>query len=188
MLRPVALLTALLICAPSADAADGLTFEADVRPILKAHCFQCHGEAGEKEGGLDLRLRRFIATGGESGAAFTPGKPGESILLKRVRSGEMPPGEDKQLSPEHISILEKWIAAGAPTKRAEPKSVGDGPIFTEEERSYWAFQPVVRPPIPSVKDASRVRTPIDFFLLARSEARKKESGLASVGFTPDADQ
>jgi mono/diheme cytochrome c family protein len=177
MLRRAALLAALLLCARSADAADGLTFEADIRPILKAHCFQCHGEAGEKEGGLDLRLRRFIAKGGESGAALVAGKPGESLILKRVRSGEMPPGKDKQLPLEQISLLEKWIAAGAPTKRAEPESVGDGPIFTEEERSYWAFQPVVRPPVPSVEDASRARTPIDFFLLA------KESG-----FAPDADK
>jgi mono/diheme cytochrome c family protein len=178
MLRQAALFAALLLCVRSATAADGLTFESDIRPIFKAHCFQCHGEAGEKEGGLDLRLRRFIAKGGESGAAFTAGKPDESLILERVRSGEMPPGEDKQLSAEEIALLEKWIAAGAPTKRAEPESVGDGPIFTEEERSYWAFQPVVRPPVPSVEDASRARTPIDFFLLAKSR----------VGFAPDADQ
>ncbi|MCA9068017.1 MAG: hypothetical protein KDA84_03805, partial [Planctomycetaceae bacterium] len=40
-----------------ASAAAPLTYEADVRPILKAHCFQCHGEGGEKEGSLDLRLK-----------------------------------------------------------------------------------------------------------------------------------
>lgn len=32
------------------------SFEADVRPILKAHCFHCHGDQGKVEGGLDLRL------------------------------------------------------------------------------------------------------------------------------------
>ncbi|MDA1250346.1 MAG: DUF1549 domain-containing protein [Planctomycetota bacterium] len=188
MPRRTALFAVLILCARSAVAGDGLTFEADIRPIFKAHCFQCHGEAGEKKGGLDLRLRRLIVTGGESGAAIDTGKRGESLLLQRVRSGEMPPGEDKQLSSQHISILEKWIADGAPTKRDEPESVGDGPIFTEEERNYWAFQPVVRPPVPSVEDDSRIRTPIDFFILARSEAQAKESGSASVAFAPDAER
>ena len=33
-----------------------LSFERDVRPIFKANCFQCHGEAAETKGNLDLRL------------------------------------------------------------------------------------------------------------------------------------
>ncbi|MCA9117263.1 MAG: hypothetical protein KDA79_19470, partial [Planctomycetaceae bacterium] len=52
-----------------------LTFEADIRPLLKVHCLHCHGEAGEKEGGLDLRLKRLMLTGGDSGPAIEPGKP-----------------------------------------------------------------------------------------------------------------
>ena len=183
MFRRATLAAAFLLCAANVPAADGVTFEADIRPILKTHCFQCHGEAGEKKAGLDLRLRRLIAKGGESGEAFVAGKPRESLILERVRSGEMPPGEEKQLLPEDISILEAWIAAGAPTKRTEPESIGEGPIFTEEERSYWAFQPVVRPAVPNGpavpigKDASRVRTPIDFFILAKG-----------TGFAPDTER
>ena len=38
--------------------AAGPTFERDIRPIFKAHCFHCHGGEGETKGGLDLRLRR----------------------------------------------------------------------------------------------------------------------------------
>jgi hypothetical protein len=34
---------------------------------------------------------------------------------------------------------------------------------------HWAFQPVRRPPVPAVRDASWVRTPIDAFILARLE-------------------
>jgi len=151
------------------SAAADLTFESHVRPILKAHCFQCHGEAGERQGGLDLRLRRFIAAGGESGPAFVENNPSESYLLDRVRSGEMPPGDDKQLSQADIQTLEDWIRSGAKTAREEPQEIGDGPLFTEEERHYWAFQPVQRPPIPKLSDASRVRTPIDAFLLSEMQ-------------------
>ena len=37
-----------------------LTFERDVRPILKAHCTHCHGEEEKPKAGVDLRLRRFM--------------------------------------------------------------------------------------------------------------------------------
>ena len=43
-----------------------MAFERDVRPILKKHCFQCHSER-KMEGGLDVRLARLLARGGDSG-------------------------------------------------------------------------------------------------------------------------
>jgi cytochrome c553 len=52
----------LLFAFPLAAAAveRALTFEQDVRPILKAHCTNCHGEEEKPKGGVDLRLRRFM--------------------------------------------------------------------------------------------------------------------------------
>src|SRR4051812_9841337 len=41
-----------------------LTFETHVRPILKAHCWQCHGEEEKLEGHFDARLARFLLKGG----------------------------------------------------------------------------------------------------------------------------
>ncbi len=43
--------------------------------------------------------------------------------------------------------------------------------FTPQQRKYWAFQKVVRPPAPAVKHARWVRNPIDAFLLAKLEAK-----------------
>ncbi len=178
MLRSILLV--LIVFSVSPSVGSDVTFESHVRPILKAHCFQCHGEAGEKQGGLDLRLRRFIAAGGESGPAIVAKAPAESYLLERVRSGEMPPGDDKQLSEADIQTLEAWIRSGAKTAREEPTEIGDGPLFTEEERNYWAFQPVRRPAIPKLPDTSRERTPIDAFLLTEM--------LNGENFATDADQ
>ncbi len=43
--------------------------------------------------------------------------------------------------------------------------------FTPEERSYWAFQPVTGPKVPSVRDSRWVRNPIDAFILSQLEAK-----------------
>jgi mono/diheme cytochrome c family protein len=157
-----------------------LTFEHHVRPILKAHCFDCHGEGEKLKGDLDLRLRRLIVKGGESGPAMVPGQPEKSELVEKIRSGEMPK-RDKKLSPEEIRLIEKWISDGAKTAREEPSEIGPGMLITEEERAHWAFQPVRRPPVPAFGNLDRVRTPIDAFLLA--ELCKQQ-----LSFSPDADR
>ena len=112
-------------------SAEDLYFEQPVRAIFKAHCFQCHGEEGKPKGKLDLRLRRFMARGGESGPALVAGKATESLLLQRIKSGEMPPG-DKKLSPAEIRLIETWINQGARTQRDEPESLQADFISSEE--------------------------------------------------------
>jgi hypothetical protein len=155
-------------------------FERDVRPILKAYCLDCHGGSERPKGKLDLRLKRFAERGGTGGPALVPGEPDASLLLIRMQDGEMPPGE-KKVPPEQVALVERWIAAGAPTLRPEPETLPPGLGFTEEERSFWAFQPIRRPEPPRFGAEDRVRTPVDAFLLARL----REHGL---GFAPDADR
>ena len=70
----------------------GWIWPKSIRPIFRAHCFDCHGATAELQAGLDLRLVRFQLKGGDSGAALVPGQPDESLLLQRIRAGEMPPG------------------------------------------------------------------------------------------------
>lgn len=167
MKSAMCVIVALLLLASRAKGNDvAPTFEQHVRPIFKTHCFQCHGEGGERKGGLDLRLKRLIEKGGESGLVIVPGQPMESPLVEKIRSGEMPPVE-KKLSAEQIETIVRWITAGAQTLHAEPEQEGDGPIFSPEERSYWAFQPIRRPPTPVVGNAEQTQTPIDAFLLER---------------------
>ena len=66
----------------------------------------------------------------------------------------MPPG-DKRLGSKEINVLADWIASGAKTARDEPDVVGDGPIFTQAERNFWAFQPVQRPSVPTFDEGRR---------------------------------
>src|SRR3977135_2521046 len=102
----------IALVAGRAAADEPLNFEQHVRPILKAYCLDCHG-AGEKvKGGLDLRLKRFAEQGGKSGPVLVPGDPAKSLLLQRMKSGEMPTTE-KKVPAEMVAVVEKWIAAGA---------------------------------------------------------------------------
>lgn len=152
-----------------AEAAGGpaVSFEREIRPILKAHCFHCHGEGEKLQGGVDLRLRRLMLGPGDSGPVLVPGQARASGLWKMVASGEMPRGE-KKLTPAEVALIERWIQRGAPTLRPEPAEVPRF-VITEEERGFWAFQPVRRPPVPRVRQARWVATPVDAFLLARLE-------------------
>lgn len=157
-----------------------ITFEHDVRPLLKAYCFHCHGEEDELSGSLDLRLRRFMAVGGDSGPAIVPGQHAESVLYQRLVDEEMPPGDEK-LSAEDLETIAMWIDAGAPTAGPEPADLSEGHYFTEGERNFWAFQPIERPAQPDVSGGSQARTPIDLFLLTQLEPH-------GLGFSDEADK
>ncbi|HWN97584.1 MAG TPA: PSD1 and planctomycete cytochrome C domain-containing protein [Methylomirabilota bacterium] len=169
----------LTAAAPNVSAALP-TFEKDIRPILKAHCFDCHGEGEKLKGGLDLRLRRLILQGGDEGPALVPGKPDKSLLFKLVHAGEMPKRE-KKLAPEQVALIKQWIAAGAKTARPEPAEIGKGAGITEEERAFWSFQPIRHPEVPKTKPKDRARTPVDAFLVSAMAKQK-------LGFSPDAEK
>ncbi len=163
----------LIVLSAPAWAAETLTFEKHVRPILKTHCFHCHGEEGETKSGLDVRLARFIMKGGEDGPAIIPGKAAESHLLQLIKKAEMPKGKAK-LKDKDISTIEQWITQGAKTAKAEPEKLGPEHAFTDEERAWWAFQPI-RKPATAMTNGQRVSpftNPIDTFV-ARKLAENK---------------
>src|SRR3989440_3557019 len=68
--------------APSGDKTK-IDFARDIRPILAARCWSCHGEKAS-EGGLRLHTRKGALAGGDSGKAILPGKSGDSRLIKYV--------------------------------------------------------------------------------------------------------
>src|SRR5947207_5536680 len=94
LLAPALSLLSLTV-APIARADEKVTFEEHVRPILKVYCLDCHGGGEKLRGGLDLRLQRFALRGGDSGPALVPRDAKNSLLLQRLKAGEMPPGEKK---------------------------------------------------------------------------------------------
>ncbi len=149
-----------------------------VRPIFAANCIGCHG-AERPKAGLDLRTVASMLRGGKSGPALRPSDPDGSPLLERIEQGEMPPGKARKLSAEEVATVRAWIGGGA---RADHP--GSGPTTAspvrDEDRRFWSFRPLRRPPVPRASHTARIRTPVDSFLLARLESK-------GLTFSPDAD-
>ncbi len=138
-----------------AAAADKLSFNRDIRPILAENCFACHGpDSASRKAGLRLDRREVAVKAG----AIAPGNPDDSELINRIfatKSDEVmpPPSIHKQLTGAQKEKLKAWIAAGA------------------EYQPLWSFIPPVRPAPPAVREAGWVRNPIDRFVLAALEQR-----------------
>ncbi len=157
-----------------------LKFEHDIRPLLKAHCWHCHGEETAVEGNLDLRLVRSMHTGGDSGPAVVAGRVDESLIVQRIVSGEMPPG-DVKMPAEDLEKIRRWIDQGATTSRPEPESLAVGDIFTDTDREHWSFQPIRKPDVPVVPADVPAANPIDAFLWQKLNENQ-------LSFSPPADR
>jgi mono/diheme cytochrome c family protein len=173
--------TSVLASEPKDAAATGNAagirfFESKIRPLLVQSCFECHGpEAGKGEADLRVDSLEGLLRGGKSGPALIRGEPNLSLLMLAVRHDgavAMPP--KKKLPQTDIDLLATWIEQGAPWPGAANvgapiRSQEDSHRWSNEARSFWAFQPVRAADPPSVDDPRWPRTPIDRFILARLE-------------------
>jgi hypothetical protein len=134
-----------------------LEYNRDVRPILSENCFSCHGfDAQKRQAGLRLDTPEGAYRKLRSGkSAFVPGKPNASEAIQRILMKgplHMPPASaKKELKPEQVEILRRWVVQGAHYEK------------------HWAFTTPKRPPIPAVKNQRWPRNAIDRFILARLE-------------------
>jgi hypothetical protein len=160
---------------PSAALSD--FFETEIRPLLAARCFKCHGDQKAKSN-LRLNSRAAIIKGGDTGPAAVPGKPEESLFIQAVRheSGlKMPPNE--KLTEPQIEKLTRWVKLGLPWPEAKPDPAAaasrQGPEYqiTEEQRNFWSFQPVKVVSPPPVRAPTWPRSKIDIFILAALDKR-----------------
>ncbi|MBX3112602.1 MAG: DUF1553 domain-containing protein [Fimbriimonadaceae bacterium] len=140
----------------SAPGPAQVDFSRDVLPILSEKCFLCHGpDASSRQAGL--RLDTFAGATADlgDGHAVVPGKPDESLMLRRVTSKDspMPPAATgKAVTPAEAAVLRRWIAEGA------------------KYASHWAFIPVPKTvPVPHAGDGW-ARNDIDRFVFAKLQA------------------
>ncbi|MGB7343059.1 MAG: PSD1 and planctomycete cytochrome C domain-containing protein, partial [Pirellulaceae bacterium] len=138
-----------------------MNFASDVQPILRRHCFRCHGTKNQ-EAGLQLNLRDTAYGDGDSDEKIiVPHQSRSSLLIKRLVDedlGDIMPLDGDAISQSEIETLRQWIDQGAnwPDEFADAK--------------HWAFQQVreVMPPsIDSIEQKDIVLTPIDQFIRQR---------------------
>ncbi|MCC7339036.1 MAG: PSD1 domain-containing protein [Pirellulaceae bacterium] len=165
-------LSALLIAslAWSADdprpiAQTEVDFAQDIQPLLRLHCWSCHGFE-QQESGLRLDLRDSAMLGGDSGKVIRPGDSAGSRLIELVSAldpDEVMPPEGQPLSHEQIDMLRAWIDGGAKW----PESSTQGSRLN----SHWAYQPLHRSAPPETNNQSWAINGIDHFILAKLEER-----------------
>lgn len=137
-------------------AEDTVRFGRDVLPILSTNCFACHGpDESVRKGNLRLDLEADAKVNHDGGVPIVPGDLTASTLAQRIVNIDpdliMPPPDSKrELNPEQIDILRRWISEGAKWGR------------------HWSFEPLERPLVYVVRNDS----PIDL-LVGNALARKK---------------
>ena len=151
----VAWMIGLTLIVPVCSVATAeVDFSREVRPILSNNCFQCHGpDENARTSELRLDTGAFADLGGHF--AIVAGDLEAGTLLKRVTTEDadqrMPPPDSdyKQLTPEEVDTLRRWIAEGA------------------RWEAHWAFVPPVRPNVPDVSDSEWPVNEIDHFTLVK---------------------
>ncbi|MDA1263375.1 MAG: PSD1 and planctomycete cytochrome C domain-containing protein [Planctomycetota bacterium] len=143
--------------AATAYREEKVDFDREVRPILVANCYMCHGPHDEaRKAGL-----RFDSHAGATAIlrngrhAIVPFNLDQSEILQRIAQTDieqrMPPAGHDPLTPAQIATLRKWIQEGA--------------VYTPPS----AFQALRQTPPPNVKDQTWCESEIDRFVLATRE-------------------
>ena len=108
-------------------AAAGISLSKDVQPIFNGNCVVCHQGAGQAGLTLEPNLSYSKLVGVPSTESATElrvkaGAPDQSYLLAKVNgtqvaaggSGAQMPYMAAPLTAANISLIQQWIAAGAP--------------------------------------------------------------------------
>jgi cytochrome c551/c552 len=165
----------LVAAKPQANAEQNEFFESKIRPLLSSKCFACHG-VEMKMAGLNLATSAGFFKGGDSGLIVVKGEPENSRLISAVNyQGQIKMPPTGKLKDAEIADLVAWIKIGAPWPDAGAVAVAvekpKGYQFTEQQKKFWAFQPVKDATPPKLKNASWSKSPLDQFILAEFEKK-----------------
>ncbi len=139
-------------------------FETAIKPLLERRCFSCHSTQNHQSGLVLETLASVLKGGSLGGPGVIPGESASSPLVQRLRGEKSPrmPLNGEPLSEEQVELIARWVDEMEGT--ASPgKAVAEKP--------GWPWTPLKKPAVPDVKQKSRVKNPIDAFVLAKLEEK-----------------
>lgn len=99
-----------------ADQPEKVDFEKQILPLFVDRCSKCHSE-DVRIVGLTLTTAAGIKKGSQNGPVVIPKNSDESLLYKRLRLQQMPPGgEGKVFDKKELELVRLWIDTGATMK------------------------------------------------------------------------
>jgi mono/diheme cytochrome c family protein len=106
-----------------ATGAEKSSWSRDVAAVVAASCMGCHGER-QARGQFSLATFEAFLRGGQGGRVIVPGKPAESLLIKKLKgqAGDRMPLRQPPLADDVIAKIEKWIADGAKFDGPSPQA------------------------------------------------------------------
>lgn len=105
-----------------AEPPVAVNFHKQVLPLLVERCSKCHSE-DVRIAGLSLTTAVGIEKGSQNGPVVIPKNADESLLYKRLRLEQMPPGgEGKLFDKKELELIRIWIDAGATMKDVRRRS------------------------------------------------------------------
>lgn len=109
---------AILASAPPVIRAEppvAVSFHKQVLPLLVERCSKCHSE-DVRIAGLTLTTAAGIKKGSQNGPVVIAKQADDSLLYKRLKQEQMPPGgEGKVFVEKELALIRAWINAGAIT-------------------------------------------------------------------------
>ncbi len=152
-----------LVCSPArssgrrfAQAEDkpAVTYDEQIKPIFRQHCWKCHGEDEQK---ADINLAAFgsIVKGGSGGKIVVPGRASASLLYQVITHEDpdvrMPPNSPP-LPAAQIELIRVWIQDGL------RESSGSQSLATARDLNFKPSRPA-RLPLPAARRRCPAKLP-----------------------------
>nr|MCS5582289.1 DUF1549 domain-containing protein [Pseudomonadales bacterium] len=151
----------IMILASAASAAEPISFNKQIRPILADRCFACHGpDSAQRVSDMRLDQQETIFMELPAGEfRGVRGNPTESELIHRILSEDadqkMPPADSgKTLNAQEIKLIKQWISEGA------------------DWNQHWAYEAPQHPPLPRPIRKWQQNNPIDLFIQTRLKKQR----------------
>jgi hypothetical protein len=120
-----------------------IDYTTQIQTIFNANCTSCH-MYGNASGGLTLTSYSGVMANSNSGASVVPDDHANSLLWQRVNNGEMPPGNNPDLSSDEINLIAQWIDEGALEVASDSTSIEGRWLLEQYSNTMYEFDGDVR--------------------------------------------